>query len=434
MNRKRNVLVFPAGTEIGLEILQALKRCKEVRLFGAGQDIPNHAKFAYPEYHNIPSIHEEDWLDRLVELCRRLSIDYIIPAYDDVIVALARQQSHLPAAVISSPLEACEITRSKSRTYSHLGEHVRVPYVFGSPVDVATYPVLVKPDRGQGSFGVRKVDNYEELMSAMATVHEAIICEYLPGDEYTVDCFSDRERGVLFARARSRRRTRNGISVNTVTEKLDEIPQLAETIGQILGLRGAWFFQLKRATGGELALLEVAPRIAGAMATHRVMGVNFPLLSVFEHERLPISILSNPGEVELDRALANRYRHAVRFGTLYVDLDDTLILNDQVNTDLVKLVFQCINQGKQVKLVTRHRENLPDTLAKYRLNGLFDTVIHLKEDEPKSACITEQDAIFIDDSFAERREVSDICGIPTFDCSMIELLTEQAEFLNGDQA
>lgn len=36
---KRRVLVFPAGTEIGLEIFQALKHYKEIALFGAGQDI-----------------------------------------------------------------------------------------------------------------------------------------------------------------------------------------------------------------------------------------------------------------------------------------------------------------------------------------------------------------------------------------------------------
>lgn len=33
-------------------------------------------------------------------------------------------------------------------------------------------------------------------------------------------------------------------------------------------------------------------------------------------------------------------------------------------------------------------------------------------------------AIFIDDSFAERREVAEACGIPTFDLSMLELLLD----------
>jgi hypothetical protein len=43
----QNVLIFHAGTEIGLEIFNVLKYCKETRLFGAGQDVSNHAKLLY---------------------------------------------------------------------------------------------------------------------------------------------------------------------------------------------------------------------------------------------------------------------------------------------------------------------------------------------------------------------------------------------------
>jgi len=49
-------------------------------------------------------------------------------------------------------------------------------------------------------------------------------------------------------------------------------------------------------------------------------------------------------------------------------------------------------------------------------------VVHLTAREKKSAFIRESDAIFVDDSFAERADVHAVHGIPTFDCSMIELL------------
>ncbi len=423
----RNVLVFPAGTEIGQEIFNALRSCKEVRLFGAGQDIINHAQFSYPEYHPLPSVHEEGWIEALAGLCARLDIEYVFPAHDDVIVALAREALSIPAAVISSPAEACEITRSKSATYSLLSGSLRVPRVFAGPEAVTRYPVLVKPDRGQGSASITKVESSAALAYALRTVRQPIICEFLPGEEYTIDCFSDRKRGLLFAGARLRRRTRNGISVNTVTVDLPEAQHLARIISEKLALRGAWFFQLKRAVDGELVLLEVAPRIAGSMATHRVMGVNFPLLSIFEAERLSLSINVNPGSVELDRALSNRYRHQLDFSVLYVDFDDTLILNDKVNTDVIMLIYQCINRSIPVKLLTRHDGQLDQMLSKHHLTGLFETVIHLRNGEPKSAEIVEPDAILVDDSYAERMEVAARCGIRTFDGSMIEVLTMQAE-------
>ncbi len=429
----RNVLVFPAGTEIGLEIFQALKSCKELRVFGAGQDVSNHARFVYPEYHELPSIHEEGWLEALNGVCAKLAIDYIFPAYDDVIVALIRAADKIAAALITSPPQTCEITRSKTATYRALAGKVRVPRVYASTDRIDRYPVLVKPDRGQGSQGVHMVAAADELEHALREVRDPLICEYLPGEEFTVDCFSDRERGLLFAGARSRRRIRNGISVNTVTVELPEASRIADIIGRALELRGAWFFQLKRAADGELTLLEVAPRIAGAMAAHRVTGVNFPLLSIFEHERIDIRLLLNPGEVELDRALTNRYRYRLSFSTAYIDLDDTLILNGHVDVQVIKFIYQCINQGKHVKLITRHREDLGATLRKHRLENLFDDIIHITEGASKSSLITERDAIFIDDSFRERMDVAERCGIPTFDASMLEVLTERAGSMNGEK-
>jgi hypothetical protein len=428
---KRRVLVFPAGTEVGLEIFHALIHCKEVSLFGAGQDISNPAKFVFPSYHVIPSIHESDWLESLVRLCISLGIDYIFPAYDDVIVALSRVAKQLPAKLISSPLHACEITRSKSSTYRFLEGIVPTPRLYASAEEVSSYPVIVKPDRGQGSFGVVRVDDKSRLAATVAATPEGIICEYLPGAEYTIDCFSDRERGVLFAGARQRRRIRNGISVNTINCDLPDALDFARRIGGSLDLHGAWFFQLKRALDGHLVLLEVAPRIAGAMAAHRVAGVNFPLLSLFEEERTPLKIVPLEVEVELDRCLASHYRHSIEFDTLYIDFDDTLIIDNQVNLLAIKLIFQCINASRKIILLTRHEGNLRQTLRQYRLDSLFDEIIHLRKEERKSTRICSKNAIFVDDSFAERMEVAKTHKIPTFDCSMIEMLTEKAEFLHG---
>ena len=140
-----------------------------------------------------------------------------------------------------------------------------------------------------------------------------------------------------------------------------------------------------------------------------------------------INILINDGEVELDRALCNRYRHSLDFKTAYIDLDDTLLVRDQVNLLVMKFVFHCINQGKVVRLITRHQFDLNETLRRHRLLGLFDEIIHIPNEAPKSSLIVGPNAIFIDDSFSERMGVAQRCGIPTFDASMLEMLTEQAE-------
>jgi carbamoyl-phosphate synthase large subunit len=417
----RRVLVFPAGTEIGLEIHQALQHCKEVELFGAGQAVSNHAPFVYERYYQLPSIHEKNWLSDLVELCQTLRIDYIFPAYDDVIVALAEHRTELPAVVLTGPDEVCRITRSKSLTYQALGSVIRVPRTY-QRATTTDFPLFVKPDRGQGSQGAQKVRNLSELSGAVASVKDPIVCEYLPGDEYTIDCLSDRERGVLFCGARVRLRMRNGIAVHTRSVPLEGAEIFAASIHAALGMRGAWFFQVKRAADGQLVLLEVAPRIAGSMSTHRVQGVNFPLLTIFEHERLPLQLITLPMHAELDRALHNRYRLDISYESLYIDLDDTLLLRGRVNLDALRLVFSCINRQIPVVLITRHDGDLDATLRMHRLTGLFDEVIHLNRMQHKSEFIRRKNAIFLDDSFAERKDVHQRLGIPTFDCSMIDAL------------
>ncbi|MBU3607868.1 ATP-grasp domain-containing protein [Polynucleobacter nymphae] len=421
----RKVLVFPAGTEIGLEIYSALHSCKEVELFAAGQAISNHAELLYDNYHQIPSIHSDQWLDELISVVKKLDIDYIFPAYDDVIVALSANREKIPATILIPSHEICLLTRSKSETYQKLKSVVKTPKVYKDTDDVVTFPVFIKPDKGQGSFGIKLVKSREELQQSIEEIESPIISEYLPGNEYTVDCFSDREKGLLFSGARQRLRMRNGIAVSTQIIESPIFNSFAQKISDELSMQGAWFFQVKEDINSELTLLEIGPRIAGSMAANRVQGVNFPLLSIFEAERLPLSILKNSYPVLLDRALKNKYKKSIDFDSVYVDFDDTILLGSQINLQVIQFLYKCVNKGIEIILITRHAGDLSKTLSKYRLNHLFDKIIHLKKDEKKSSAITHKNAIFIDDSFSERRDVQKVKKIPTFDCSMMEFLLDQ---------
>jgi carbamoyl-phosphate synthase large subunit len=419
------VLVFPGATEIGLEINNALRECKDVELFSAGMAISNHAPFVFARHFEIPSVHEASWLKALNELVRREKIDYIFPAFDDVIVALAENASAVEARIVTSPLRTCQIARSKSKTYEELKGAVPVPLVYDSPAAIDHFPVFVKPDKGQGSKDAHVVRDAEQLAVLLRQDPTALILEYLPGAEYTIDCFSDRERGLLFCGGRERTRTRNGISVSSHAVRAPEFKEFALAISRMVPFHGAWFFQLKRDVEGQFRLLEIAPRVAGTMALHRVLGVNFPLLSLYEQERLPVRILTNPAEVVIDRSLVNRYRHNLKYDSVYIDLDDTLILRGKVNVKVVAFLYQCVNQRKKVTLLTRHAADLEAALSHYRLTGLFDEIVHMPtRPSPKSEHIKDRAAILIDDSFSERYEVESKLGIPTFDCSMLEMLID----------
>ncbi len=73
-----------------------------------------------------------------------------------------------------------------------------------------------------------------------------VIVEYLPGEEYTVDCFTNYKGNLLSVNMRNRERIRNGISVNSKSlTHPSEVQDIAEQINKKLKLNGAWFFRLK---------------------------------------------------------------------------------------------------------------------------------------------------------------------------------------------
>lgn len=420
-----NVLIFPAGTEIGREIWLSLRHLKEVTLFLGGEDYDNHARYYDETYYPLPSVNAPEWHTTLNDFIATHQVDFIFPAHDEVLLALANNRDSINAAVIAPDAECCEITRSKSKTYQALQNILPVPKIFNDAAQITEWPVFVKPDRGQGAQGAIRVDSPSALEHTLKITPGAIICQYLPGAEYTIDCFSSRTQGLLFCQPRTRERVRAGISMASQTLSLPGIESVAEDIAQRLALYGAWFFQVKIAQNGELTLLEVAPRIAGTMAVNRARGVNFALLSLYETRGVPVSIRPLPGEMRISRGLANRYRYSLEYQHVYIDFDDTLLLKGRLCLPLVTFIFQCLNEGKKCYLLTRHSGNIVQQLRRWRLASVFDEVIHLTMGEKKSDFIHYANAIFIDDSFAERRQVSEALNIPTFDISMLEMLIKE---------
>lgn len=386
----------------------------------------DHGQFVFKNYvgglpfHNAPS-----FPDAIKRLVRDHQIDAIFPAMDAVAETLQNISSHLGCKVIGSGPLGTAICASKTSTYGLLAEVVPIARRYECP-QTAEYPVFIKPDRGYGSRNSLRADTVEAAQAHLArfSTEPMLLLEYLPGREWTVDCFSDRHGVLRFHAARGRDRISNGISVRTSPSDdfKAEFAQWAQQIHNTLKPRGAWFFQAREDAHGHPRLLEVAARLGGSSSLFRCMGVNFALLSAFDAFDGDVSITPNTYPITLDRALDNRYRIAIHYSQVFVDLDDCLLVQGRVNHQLVGYLYKAISEGKRITLLTRHKRPPEATLHEYRLQALFDRVIHLSAEEKKSDHIDSQDAIFIDDSFAERQEVAQRKKIPVFAPDMVEAL------------
>jgi hypothetical protein len=352
---------------------------------------------------------------------------------DAVIELLKSNEEFLGCKVISSPVETTQICLSKAKTYKVLKNVVKVPKTFSADALMLgienAFPVFAKPDIGYGSRGAKKITSVEDLDAHLGMYPSCILSEFLPGKEYTVDCFSSHDGELLFAAARERSRIMNGISVNTkpVTESPEKFMEFAKSINHAIKFQGAWFFQVKQDANGELTLLEVASRFGGSSSLFRAQGINFALMSLFDAFGIPVAILRNNYNVVMDRALDNKYKIDLKYNEVFVDFDDCIYLEKQfVNDSLIAFLYRCINSGIKVTMLSRHDDvklgKLDDLLDKLRIRQVFDRIIHLDPSQKKIDFIDNTNAIFIDDSFAERKAVADKFKIPVFSLDMIEVL------------
>jgi hypothetical protein len=421
---KKNVLIFPCGSEIALEINRSLKYSTHFNLIG-GNSVDDHGRFVFENYiDDIPFIEDSHFITAIEEIVKKNKIDAIYPTMDAVIVKLKEHEKEIGCKIISSDLKTVEICLSKRKSYEKLKDIIKVPELYHH-TQIKYFPIFGKPDIGYGSRGVKKICSQESLKDYIKNNPDSLLCEYLQGEEYTVDCFTDKSGNLLFYAPRIRQRIMNGISVNTVpySGRIAEFEYIVKKINKIIEFRGAWFVQLKRNKENDLVLLEIAARLGGSSSLYRAKGINFAQLTLFDAFDCDVSIIENAYSIELDRALDNIFKIDIQYNEIFCDFDDCLLIdNKYVNTELVSFLYQCLNEKKKISLLTRHKNDIEDSLKKFRLYSLFDRIIHIAFNKRKSDCIDNSSSIFIDDSFVERKDVFEKLQIPVFSVDMVSCL------------
>ncbi|UAY55461.1 ATP-grasp domain-containing protein [Arachidicoccus terrestris] len=184
MEKKFNILVFPCGSEIGLEIHRSLIYSRHIKLVGANS-VDDHGRYIYEDYiGNVPFVDDEGFLAHIKEIIISRDIDAIYPTMDFVINSLKLCENELGCKVIASPAETTTICNSKTLTYELLCDSINCPRLYHSIQDINKYPVFMKPDVGYGSRGAKKINSLSEAENQLKDFPNSIILEYLPGAEY----------------------------------------------------------------------------------------------------------------------------------------------------------------------------------------------------------------------------------------------------------
>ncbi|RBP44603.1 ATP-grasp domain-containing protein [Roseimicrobium gellanilyticum] len=131
--------------------------------------------------------------------------------------------------------------------------------------------------------GYANVISFEEAHRILATqekFRDVLVMEYLPGNEYSVDCVGRRGE-LVCAIVRAKLRGDDSVGSSQLVQGNPEVEQMARAITHRYGLDGLYNMQFREgADGGRPKLLEVNGRMSGGMALACLTGIHLLELAI----------------------------------------------------------------------------------------------------------------------------------------------------------
>jgi carbamoyl-phosphate synthase large subunit len=314
-----NILFTCAGRRVAL--LHAFRRAMD-KLGVAGKIVASDKTYTSSAFQSadvgelLPPVGRIEYIPAMLDLVAKHRIGLVVPLTDLDLRSLGRQKHRFAeagAAVMIGDEQDIRLCRDKAATNELFGraglgtiktlslqEFYREPF----------YPCFVKPIRGSAGIATGVITNEKELRAHIATYGELLLVqEYVPGQEYTIDMYRDREGVVRCAVPRQRLAVRAGEVSKGIAVKDDQLIEASVKLAGLLGgVWGVFCAQCRRQEGGKPRFFEVNPRFGGGAPLSIAAGADLPLYLLQEVLGRPIT--AKLGEFT-DQLLMLRYDEAV---------------------------------------------------------------------------------------------------------------------------
>jgi carbamoyl-phosphate synthase large subunit len=278
----------------------------DVEIVGADINPQNSGKGFCSKTLQIPKPDDPNYGLRLTEICEKQKINVILPQTTKEIEWFANSNFSIDnVKVLVNKMKTVELFNDKLKTAELFRDNGLGFPAFYAPQNIKEfdeacyelgYPdkkVVVKLAVSNGMRGLRILNSnpwdfikfsnekpsgveiqIQEMRSILLSAKQwprIMVCEFLEGDEYSVDCY----RGPCgeLAIPRKRNSIRSGISFITTLEKNTEIIRSSLLAARIGYLEGVFGFQFKMSKG-EPKVLECNPRVQGTMVASLISGNN----------------------------------------------------------------------------------------------------------------------------------------------------------------
>lgn len=286
-SNKLNVLVLGVGGNVGQGILKALALSSiPCRVVGACIDRSAFGLYTVDRAYLSPRADNPAFLDWIITTCRKESVHAVLSGVEPVLSVLTQKGEEIRkqsgAICIVSKQPVLLISDDKLETCKWLEEHgFNFPRYAASEdekalkslVEDCGYPLIAKPRKGKGSYGIIEVSN-DTYLEGIVAKGGYIVQEYLLNSdlEYTAGCFCDQEgqvRGTIVMR----RVLKEGTTYYAELGRFPEVREEAIRIAEVLHPMGTCNIQL-RVSVGRPVCFEINARFSGTTPIRARLGFN----------------------------------------------------------------------------------------------------------------------------------------------------------------
>jgi len=252
-----------------------------------------------------PLIYGNDYIEFLINYCRKNNIVALLSLFDIDLLVLAKNEAKFRAIgvrLILAPEESVEICNDKWRTFQFLKEYgIRTPKTYVRLEDTMdaiasgeiSYPLVIKPRWGMGSMAIYFAENEIELKvlyeksrrevfasylkyeSGMTPDHAVIIQEKLIGQEHGVDVLNDLAGSYVDTFPKTKAVMRAGETDVGVTVDKTPFEGIAIKLSQKLAHAAILSVDCFVCSDG-VYVVEMNCRISGHYPLSHLAGVNVP--------------------------------------------------------------------------------------------------------------------------------------------------------------
>ncbi len=236
--------------------------------------------------HIVPPIASTEYVETLLAVVERCSIDLLIPLIDTELSVLADSAGQftdrgcIPLISTKSVIDTCQDKLATHKVLKAAGIDTPATWTWKKVLERKRhrFPYFMKPREGSAAQGNHVITNVRELRTFGRRVNEPIVQEFVEGTEHTLDVYTGFDGKPRCVVPRRRLEVRMGEVSKGLIVKDRAIMASGRKVARVLGgCRGVVTVQCMVTPQRRIRVIEINPRFGGGVPLAIHAGADFPL-------------------------------------------------------------------------------------------------------------------------------------------------------------